>query len=114
MKRLTIYITVILLIVNLLLGFVLSGYKPFNVGFTSVVILITGIMELLLQVINLRNAFAISLAFIFVITGAIAFVLGISSPQHLEDNYHISTAIILLAINIILLLICNIKSKTIK
>ena len=114
MKQTTVIITVILLAINLLFGLLLSSFKPFNIGFTSIVILITGTLVYFLQVIRLKEAFAISLSFIFSFIGIIAYILGILSPQHIQDNGYVVGAIIALALECIILLICSLTSKTIK
>ena len=114
MKNTTIIITTILLVLNLLFGLLLSAYKPFNVGFTSIMILITGALVYLLQVIKLKDAFAISLSFIFSFMGAIEYILGILSPQHIEDNGFVIATIVMLACEVVILIICNLTSKSIK
>ena len=114
MKKTTIIITVILLILNLLFGYLLSAYKPFNIGFTSIVILLNGLLLYLLQSIKLKDAFAISLFFLFLTVGVIQFILGLISPQRIEDNGCVIGVIVLLAIECIVLLICSLTSKTIK
>lgn len=113
MKQTTVIITIILLAINLLFGLLLSAFKPFNVGFTSFVILLTGALVYLLQVIKLKDAFAISLSFIFSTIGVIQYVLGLISPQHIEDNGYVIATIVLLAIEVIILLICSLTSKSI-
>ncbi len=111
MKQTTVIITIILLAINLLFGLLLSAFKPFNVGFTSIVIFLTGTLVYLLQVIKLKDAFAISLSFIFTIMGIIQYVLGLISPQHMEDNGYVIATIAMLAFEVIFLLICSLISK---
>lgn len=111
MKKTTLIITALFLIVNILFGVLLSSFKPFNVAFTSIVILLTGGLIYLLQCIKMKDAFAISLSFIFAVLGIIEFILAILSPEHVPDNGYVIATIVLLAIQSIILLICNLTSK---
>lgn len=114
MKKTTLIITAILLIVNILFGVLLSSFKPFNVGFTSIVILLTGGLIYLLQCIKMKDAFAISLSFVFAVLGIIEYVLAILSPEQIPDNGHVIATIVLLVIQLIILLICNLTSNKVK
>ena len=114
MKQTTIIITVIMLAINLLFGFLLSSFKPFNVGFSSIVILITGTLLYLLQVVRLKEAFAISLSFLFSAMGVVEYVFGILSPQHLRDNGYLIAGIVAVAFEVLFLIICSVSSKLIR
>lgn len=111
MKKTTLIITAILLIVNILFGVLLPSFKPFNVGFTSIVILLTGGLIYLLQCIKMKDAFAISLSFVFAVLGIVEYVLAILSPAHIPDNGYVIATIVLLVIQLIILLICNLTSN---
>ncbi len=111
MKKTTIIIAAILLVLNILLGLLLSSFKPFNIVFTSLIILLTGGLIYLLQSIKLKDAFAISLSFLFATIGLIEYILAIISPEYIPDNGYIIATIVLLAIESIILLICNLTSK---
>ena len=114
MKKTVVIVTIILLVVNLLAGLMLSGYKPFNVAFTSAIIVLTGSLIYLLQVVPMKNAFMVSLSFLFLFVGGIEFVLGLLSPKQFQDNGYILGAICLLAIEGLFVTICSITSKTLK
>lgn len=107
MKKTTLIITAILFVMNLLFGLLLSAYKPFNVCFTSTVLIIIGIFMILLQSIRLKDAFAISLAFLFGFFGIVEFILGILSPNRFRDNGCLIVSVILFVIEVVLLIICN-------
>lgn len=68
----------------------------------------------LLQIIRLKDAFAISLSFIFTTLGLIQYILGLISPQRIQDNGYVIATIVMLLFEVIVLLICNITSKSIK
>ena len=115
MKTLTyIIITVMLLLVNFVAGLLLSAYEPFNVCFTSIVIVITAVLIGLLRAVKLKDAFVISLGFLFSFCGLVQFILGCVSPPQVEDNGCLIASVVILAFEIIVLLICNLTSKKIK
>ena len=114
MKKLIIIIAAILLAVNLLAGLLLSAYEPFNICFTSIVIIATTILICLLDTIRLKTAFAISLSGLFLVGGLAGFILGCVSPSQIEDNGCIIAAALGLALEIAILLICNFTSKRIE
>ena len=114
MKNLTYIFTAMLLLVNFLAGLLLSAYEPFNVCFTSIVIVITAVLIGLLRVVKLKDAFAISLSFLFAFLGMVQFVLGCVSPARMEDNGCVIASAVILAFEVIVLLICNLTSKNIR
>lgn len=114
MKKTTIIITVILLVLNILLGLLISSFKPFNIVFTSLIILLTGGLIYLLQSITLKDAFAISLSFVYATLGLIEYILAILSPKYIQDNGYVIATTILIVIEGIILLICNLTSNKIE
>ena len=114
MKKLIIIIATIMLAVNLLAGLLLSAYEPFNICFTSIVIIATTILICLLDTIRLKTAFAISLSGLFLVGGLAGFILGCVSPSQIQDNGCIIAAALGLALEIAILLICNFTSKRIE
>ena len=103
-----------MLAINLLAGLLLSAYEPFNICFTSIVIIATTILICLLDTIRLKTAFAISLSGLFLVGGLAGFILGCVSPSQIEDNGCIIAAALGLAVEIAILLICNFTSKRIE
>lgn len=113
MKKRIIIIAAILLAVNLLAGLLLSAYEPFNICFTSIVIIATTVLICLLDTIQMKTAFAISLSGLFFFCGFAGFILGCVSPSQIEDNGCIIAAVLGFAIEIAILIICNYTSKKI-
>lgn len=111
MKKSVIVVTFVLLAVNLLAGLLLSGFKPFNIVFTCVIIALTGGFIYLLRMVPMKDAFVISLSFLFIFFGLTEFILGILSPNRFQDNGFLLGTILLLAIEGILLTICSVTSK---
>ena len=114
MKNLTLTIGGIALALNLLFGVLLSDYETFNVGFTSIVIMLTTLLIYLLRVVPMKDGFVIGLGFFFLFMGVVEFVLGLISEPSMTDNGFVITAIILLAIQASILLICSSISKRVK
>lgn len=111
MKSLTLSIGGILLAVNILAGLLLSAFEPFNVAFTSMVIIVTTLLIHLLNTMRMKDGFLISLPFIFGFVGFIQYILGIISEPHLQDNGYIIAAVVMAVFEFIILLICNKISK---
>lgn len=61
----------------------------------------------LLQSIRLKDAFAISLAFLFGFLGIVEFILGVLSPDRFRDNGCLIVSVILFVIEAVFLIICN-------
>jgi hypothetical protein len=111
MKNLTLTIGGIALALNLLFGVLMSGYSWFNVGFTSIVIILTTLLIYLLRVVPMKDGFVIGLAFFFLFLGIVEFILGLISESSMTDNGIVVATIIMLAIQIGILLICSSISK---
>ena len=103
-----------MLVLNVVFGFILTAYTPFKVCFTSAAIIVTTILVLLLNIVKLKNAFAISLSFLFAFLGVVEFVLGCCSPETFTDNGCFVAAVVMVVFEISILLICNLISKSIK
>lgn len=110
MKKLIIVSSIILLVVNMLFGLMLTKYTLFNVGVNSAVIVVTMAFLYILQVIKTKDAFAISLSFLFLFLGLVELILGCFAPQRFDDNWYLIIVILLIAFEGILLLITNLMS----
>lgn len=99
--------TIVLLIVNLFAGFLFTGYRPFNIAFTSLIIVITGVLLYLLCVIKLKDAFVVALSVLFILGGIIGFILGIISPNRFQNNSVLLVSVLLLAVEVLTMIICS-------
>ena len=111
MKRLIILTTIILLVVNGLLGLILTAYQSTNVYLNSAVILLTGIVLWVVSSTNLKDAFKISLTSLFAVVGGIEYILGFFAPSEWSNNWFAILVIVILAIEIILVLLTNFVTK---
>lgn len=111
MKNLTLTVGGIALALNLLFGVLLSGYSWFNVGFTSIVIILTTLLIYLLKALPMKDGFVIGLSFFFLLLGIVEFILGLVSRPTVSDNGLVIAAILMIAIEAALLIICSSISK---
>lgn len=114
MKKVTLIIASLFLVLNVAFGFIITAYTPFKVCFSSAAIIVTAVLICLLSTVKLKDAFAISLSFLFSFLGLVQFILGCCSPDTVTDNSYLVAALILLAFEIAILLICNLTSKKIQ
>ena len=114
MKNLTLVVGCVALVLNLLFGFLLSAFEPFNVVFTSIVILLTTLLVWLLRVVPMKDGFVIGLGFLFLLLGIVEYILGIISHPQVENNGLVIAVIILVAFEAVTLIICSSISKNAK
>ena len=107
MKRLIILTTIILLVVNGLLGLILTAYHSTNIYLNSVVIILSGIVLLLISSTHLKDAFKVSLTSLFAIAGGIEYILGFFAPEEWSNNRFTILVLAVLAIEIIIILLTN-------
>lgn len=111
MKKTIIFSTVGLIAVNLLAGVILSRYHLFNVTTTSVVILLNGCLNYIAATIPLKDAYRVAHYYLFSLLGVVMFLLMLSSPHQLKDNWCVVVSIIIVAIESITLYITYRTSK---
>ncbi len=107
MKRLIILTTIILLVVNGLLGLILNAYYSANVCLNTVVILLSGIVLWTITSTQLKDAFKVSLTSLFAIVGIIEYIWGFFAPAEWSNNWFAILVIAVLAIEIIIVLLIN-------
>ncbi len=114
MKRIIILSSSVLLVANILLGLILSFYGGCNVVLSSLVIIGTGLLLYLIQTIKLKDAYKVSLTFLFTIAGCLELILSLISPNRFIDNWWLIIVIILMAFEAIILIVTNTISTKIK
>ncbi len=114
MKNLTVIIAVILIVVNFLLGLMLSSYESFNVWMNFAVIVFNTILISMLSSLRIKDGFRYALGVLFPIFGFVEFLcIAFSKPQF-EDNGAAIFVLFLWVLQVILLLAANRVSKTIE
>lgn len=111
MKKVILFSSAALLVVNILAGLILSAYESFNKVATSAIILITTGLLYATTVIRLKDAFRVSLCMIFAFVGLILFLLMLFSPHQIQDNWTVIVALVLIIIEIIVLYLAHWVSK---
>ena len=101
------------LIVNVLLGLLLSRYDSFNMGVNCGVIALNTALLFCLWQFNFRDVFRISLSLLFSLLVVVELVLGCLMPQELEDNGCLIAIIAILFVEATLCVITNIVSNKI-
>lgn len=114
MKKAVLILGGLALLVNVLLGLLLSKYDYFNMGVNCGVIALNSALLFCLWQFNLRDTFRISFSFLFSFLGVVELVLGCLMPQKLEDNGYLIAIIAILFVEISLFVITNILSNKIK
>lgn len=114
MKKVTLIIASLFLVLNVAFGFIITAYTPFKVCFSSAAIIVTAVLICLLSTVKLKDAFAISLSFLFSFLGLVQFILGCCSPDTATDNGYLVAALVLLVFEISTLLVSNLTSKQIQ
>ncbi len=113
MKKTILILGGLALIVNVLLGLLLSKYDYFNMGVNCGVIALNSALLFCLWQFNLRDAFRISFSFLFSVLSIAELVLGCLMTQKLEDNGYLIAIIAILFVEIALFVITNIMSNKI-
>lgn len=111
MKNLTLIIGGIVLAINLLFGYLLSGFESFNVWFTCVVIVINTLYIWLLRIVPMKDGFVIGLGFLFLFMAVVEYLLGLNSRPVLKDNSILIVAISMAVFQAIILIVSSTLSK---
>lgn len=107
MKKIYIYIGLLLIILNSIIGKMFTDYKSFNWLLGNLIIITNIIFLQIIYNSKISDGFKISLNFIIPFIGIVTFILCLISKNKLENNIIFSGIIILLSLQTILLLISN-------
>jgi hypothetical membrane protein len=86
MKKIFIYSGALLLMLNSLLGLVLSAYEPFNWVLNDGVILVNIALFNYVAVSNIKDGFKFSMSLFFFVSGLAEFLLGLFMKSYFTDN----------------------------
>lgn len=114
MKKIILICGGLALVLNVLLGLLLSRYNYFNMGVNCGVIALNTALLLSLYRLNMRDAFRISFSFLFTFLSIVEIILGCLMPRLLQDNGYLIALIVLLFFEIALIVVTNILSNKIK
>ena len=102
MKRILV-ISVIILVANLLAELLITAYSTTNFLFTSLAIVLNGLLLACLFVGNVESTHRLTLGFIFAGVGALEFITGFVAPEQRENNWWWLSVVILTAVQAVLL-----------
>lgn len=115
MKKSIILAGVVLVLVNLLMGLIISTYDCFNLAVSTIVILFTVIVHLAINSrLGLKDGYKVSMNIIIPIIGVVQYLIALFMPNHFNDNWGLITIILLVVTEVILLIAANSISTKIR
>ena len=115
MKQSIILIGSILVIVNLLLGLIISAYGCINLVTSTVILVLTAVVLILINGrMSLKDDYVGSLNILIPIIGLIQYLIAIFMPSRFSDNWGLITLLVLIAIEVIILVAANSISTKIR
>ena len=88
MKTLTICISLILIVVNILAGLILKDFHKENVVASSCVLLVNALLLLAIAKFQIKDAFKISFFILLPFFCLIEYILAVLSPSTFDDNLY--------------------------
>ena len=104
MKNLLLIAGFILIVLNTLIGLMISKYTPFNYLMVDFSLLISTVLIYLFSNSNISDGYKIGLTVLFAITGLTKVICSIAAPQHLQDNFLIVVVLGLISFETLCLL----------
>ena len=104
MKKLLLITGFIFIVLNTLIGLLISKYSTFNYLMVDLSLLISTVLIYLFSNSNISVGYKIGLTVLFTITGLIKVVCSIASPQHFQDNLLIIVVLGLISFEILCLI----------
>ncbi|MCR4827742.1 MAG: hypothetical protein K5882_12460 [Bacteroidales bacterium] len=101
----------ILFVANVLIGLIATSYETFNWVLSSVVIIATIVLLGWLSSSSLKDAFKISLSFLFSFLGLVEYILAIVAPSQFADNWYLIVIIGLIVIESLFVIASNKASE---
>ena len=86
MKNLLLIAGFILIMLNTLIGLMISKYSPFNYLMVDLSLLLSTVLIYLFYNSNISDGYKIGLTVLFAITGLAKVVCSLAAPQHFQDN----------------------------
>ena len=100
MKKIFIYSGALLLMLNSVLGLVLSAYEPFNWVLNDGVILVNIALFNYVAVSNIKDGFKFSMTLFFFVSGLAEFLLGLFMKSYFTDNLLLILLLLMLIIQV--------------
>lgn len=103
MKTISIIIGSILLLLNVLLGLMLSSYSTFNCALNSGIIILSVIMLCVVSSLKLSDGFRVSFNCLFPVFTLIELICGFLAAERFNDNYYLIAIILLVLLQVVML-----------
>lgn len=111
MKYFILLSTLLFLAINIVAGYLLTSYDTPKVVSSSTVLVLNAVFLMVIQSAKLKNAFRVSLNFLFPVIGIIEFCLCFFVPANWTDNYAAIALFVMLAFQILIIAAVKINSK---
>ncbi len=105
MSKIIIYLGSIFVVVNTLLGLLISNYLAFNWISINMILIINTLILYKISIDNINTGYKISLSFIYSFLCLFSIVLALLSPEKYNDNYFLVGFILIMLIQISLYII---------
>lgn len=100
-----------MLMLNFVVGMLLSAYSTFNMSLNTVVILLSAVFLLAVEMAPLNDGFKISLSYLFGFIGFGEFLAALFSSEHLRDNPVVIGLLVVSLFQLAVIGICCVVSK---
>jgi hypothetical protein len=111
MSKIIIYLGSLFVLVNTIIGLLISNYLIFNWLSVDFILIINTILLSKLSNDNISNGYKISLSFICPFLCFVSIVLAVLSPEKFKDNFYLIGFIFIMLIEVSLFLIAkNLKT----
>lgn len=114
MKYFTLLVVLLLIIVNIVAGYIITAYDTPKVVSSSIVIVLNAILIYALQSMNLKDAFSISLSILFSLFMIVEFCVSLYIPATWTDNYAFIVLLSMFALQILMLGAVKINSDNVQ
>lgn len=111
MRNVFIYIGLILILLNSLIGLISSSYSTFNWVTNDVILLLNTVLLSLVASSKQKDGFKISFSFLLTAIGLVQLILGTMMMNEFEDNYKLIFIICLFVVQLLFVLLGKVVSK---
>ena len=114
MKIIIFIIGLFALIINFVIGVIFPSYNQFNMYLISAIIGVQTLLLLAVLIINLKDAFRISLSYIYSIIYITMLILGFITVPRFENNILLLLMFATVLVEILILIITSYTSNKVK
>lgn len=114
MKNILLYIYVLLLAVNLVIGLLITAYDGFHVALTSGTLVLSALLLCGVAYLPLRDGFRVSYSLLFAIMGLVNVAIALVAPTHIFNCWAIVALVLIYAFETALLVASCVVSKRVK